>query len=270
MSIRALLGRPYVDLEPWLDLRELDAIHDEVCVALTQLHTSYTGGSHRSMGIVPPSLRKEPVADYGEVIAAMSDLELETFLALGDDRTLTAASVDRRAFGEEREHALSARQMRWLEVRHRVYFPWKAYYELIPNGRWEDKSTGIGLGFTDEARRLLPRTVAFCERLPFSRIGRCNLLGIEANDHGTVHRDGDAESETPAEHFITLCPRGDKRLFLWDESKRQRQLVRGRAYWFDDRNYHGVAPDPFFRYSIRVDGVFRPEFLARLEAEVAA
>lgn len=25
-------------------------------------------------------------------------------------------------------------------------------------------------------------------------------------------------------------------------------------------NYHGVAADPFFRYSIRIDGVFTDEF----------
>jgi hypothetical protein len=268
--IRGLFGRPYIDLEPLLDLTGLDEAHDEICRALSVLPTSYTGGSHRSMGIVPPSLRNEPIVDYGEVLAQMSDVEFAAFVALGGDPTLDAASCERGDFGEERKHALSPRQMRFLEVRHRVYFPWKAYYELIPNGRWEDKSVGIGLGYTDDARHHLPRTIELVSRLPFVRVGRCNLLGIEANDHGTVHRDGDPEDDAPAAHFITLCPRGDKRLFLWDEDKRQRQVVRGRAYWFDDRNYHGVAPDPFFRYSLRVDGVFHPEFLTTIEARSAA
>ena len=40
----------------------------------------------------------------------------------------------------------------------------------------------------------------------------------------------------------------------------------GRAYWFNDHDYHGVLPDPFFRYSIRVDGVFTREFRAALTA----
>jgi hypothetical protein len=31
-----------------------------------------------------------------------------------------------------------------------------------------------------------------------------------------------------------------------------------------------VRPDPFFRYSIRVDGVFQPEFKARLERDFAS
>lgn len=30
-------------------------------------------------------------------------------------------------------------------------------------------------------------------------------------------------------------------------------------------DYHGVHADPFFRYSIRVDGVYRPSFLKDLQ-----
>jgi len=269
--MRTLYGRPYVDLEPYLDLDpdELGALDDEICLGLVHVATDYTGGSHRSMGIVPPSMIGEPYADYGEVIAGMSDGELARFLSLSD--TPEAFDVARRAeytFGEERAFSLSRRQMRWLELRHGVYFPWKVFYELMPNLRWEDRARADGKGFTDEARAVFPRTVALIERLPFQRIGRCNLLGLQANDHGTVHRDGEDEPEVG--HFITLCPRADKRLFLWDEERRAALPVGGRAYWFDDRNYHGVAADPFFRYSIRVDGVFTPRFLARLERELGA
>jgi hypothetical protein len=36
--------------------------------------------------------------------------------------------------------------------------------------------------------------------------------------------------------------------------------VQGRVVWFNDHDYHGVLADPFFRYSVRVDGPFTPEF----------
>jgi hypothetical protein len=61
-----------------------------------------------------------------------------------------------------------------------------------------------------------------------------------------------------------LTTRADKRLFLWDEAAQEKVAVAGRAYWFHDGDYHGVEADPFFRYSIRVDGVFRRDFLATL------
>jgi hypothetical protein len=30
-------------------------------------------------------------------------------------------------------------------------------------------------------------------------------------------------------------------------------------------DYHGVLPDPWFRYSVRVDGVFTPAFARAIE-----
>ncbi len=119
------------------------------------------------------------------------------------------------------------------------------------------------------ARLYFPQTVAFVQRLPFEHSGRCNLMGLESNDHGTVHRDGEPEEKTKVDQFITFCPRGNKRLYLWDEEARSKTPVTGRAYWFNDSDYHGVDADPFFRYSIRVDGVFRPGFLKRLQRDFA-
>ena len=55
-GIRGILGRPFVQLDEHLDLSGLSEIHEEICLALTQVPVDYTGGSHRSMGIVPPSL----------------------------------------------------------------------------------------------------------------------------------------------------------------------------------------------------------------------
>jgi hypothetical protein len=271
MALRGIFGRPYVPLDRFLDLEALPAIHDEVCLALGQVPVEYTGGSHRSMGIMPPSRVDEALVDYGEVIRGLSDADFETFCSLADD----PAAIDRTRrreleFGEERELPLSRRQMLWLERRHRVYFPWKIYYELIPNRWWGEKSSGAGKDFTRVAKTLFPKTVAFAKSLPFVEIGRCNVMGLAPHDHGTVHRDGEPEEQEAPDHFVTVCPAGDKRLYLWDEEEKVKVPVEGRAYWFNDFDYHGVDADPWFRYSIRIDGVFAPEFLERLEREVGA
>ncbi len=132
--------------------------------------------------------------------------------------------------------------------------------ELIPNQRWEDKCDPRGKRFTRSAEALLPKTLAFVRRLPFLHVGRCNVMGLEANDHGTVHRDGLPSAGRAPDPFLTLCPRGDKRLYVMDETSGVRVPVEGRIVWFNDHDYHGVLADPFFRYSIRVDGPFTPEF----------
>ena len=139
----------------------------------------------------------------------------------------------------------------------------RAFYPLMDVKYWDEKAQPRE--FTREARVYFPRTVAMVKRLPFSQVGRCNIMGLEAHDHGTVHCDGDVATQVEPDHFITLVPRPNKRLFLWDEDTRRKSPVTGRAYWFNDFDYHGVEADPFFRYSIRVDGVFDAAFLARLK-----
>lgn len=262
---------PFVSLDRFVNTSGFEEIHEEVCLALTQIPVDYTGGSHRSMGIMPASRRDEAHVDYGEVIRSLSERDFETFRSLSDDPSEIAPSARGEVeFGEEREHPLSRRQMLWLKFRHRVYFPWKAYVELIPNRYWTDKSSAEGKDFTRVAKTFFPKTIAFVKSLPFVHIGRCNVMGLEANDHGTVHRDGEPEEQSEPDHFITFCPAGDKRLYLWDEETTTKTPVTGRVYWFNDFDYHGVDADPFFRYSIRVDGVFRPDFLEMLRAEHSA
>jgi hypothetical protein len=220
--------------------------------------TGYTGGSHRSMGIMPPGHEHEALVDYQEVIRGLDDTTFSTFRSLSDDPR--AIDPQRRdvQFGEERDVPLSPRQMLWLKMRHRVYFPWKVYAELIPNHRWEDKCNPAGKSFTRHAEALFPRTVSFVKSLPFTHIGRCNVMGLEAHDHGTVHRDGVTRGRP--EPFLTICPAGDKRLYVFDPRTSGRIPVEGRVVWFNDHDYHGVFADPFFRYSIRVDGAFTREF----------
>jgi hypothetical protein len=267
MRVRGIFGRPYIDLGVCLDLSPLPRLHDEVCLGLAQIPVDYTGGSHRSMGIVPPSRQAECHVDYGEAIRAMTDDQWATLVELadagtwprGDLRAIRAMEV-----GEERDLPLSRQQMLWLKCRFGVYFPWKVYVELVPNRFWGDKSRGEGKSFTRQARAFFPQTVSWIERLPLSTIGRATILGLEANDHGTVHHDGDPAALRPPDHFVSVCPRGDKRVFLWEEETQRKVPIDARAYWFNDQDDHGVEADPFFRYSIRIDGVFRDDFLARV------
>lgn len=270
-----LYGRPFLTLDEVLtasgvELATLSAIHDEVCLAYAALPVDYTGGSHRSMQIMPASRVAEAGTDYVEAIRGLNDDDWARFVALADDPSdFVGLSRDERVdIGEERRLPLSRRQMLWLKVRHGVYFPWKGYLELMPNRRWSDKSNGAGKQFTRAAKQFLPTTLAFVQTLPFASIGRCNIMGLEANDHGTVHCDGEHHQrgdDDDADEFIMLYPAANKRLFLWDEPAQRAHPVTGaRSVWFNDYDFHGVEAAPWFRYSIRVDGVFTDAFRALL------
>lgn len=270
-GLRGLLGRPALRLERYVDEAALDEVHEEITLALAEVPTGYTGGSHRSMGIMPPGREHEALADYGEVVRELDASGRARLASLADDPAAFAAGLEAGAtIGEERDLALSHRQMLWLERRHRVYFPWKVYVELMPNGRWTEKADPAGKRFTRNATAFFPKTIAFVRSLPFASIGRCNVMGLLPHDHGTVHRDVDPDEQVAPDHFVTFCPAGDKRLLLHDRTTGRRIPVEGRVYWFNDADDHEVAADPFFRYSVRVDGVFRPELLEQLRRDVEA
>ena len=75
--LQGVFGRPFVTLDDLFDLPALDEIDDEICLALARMPTGYTGGSHRSMKIMPRGCEAEALVDYQEVIRGLHDAQFE-------------------------------------------------------------------------------------------------------------------------------------------------------------------------------------------------
>jgi Rieske 2Fe-2S family protein len=260
-----VFGRPFLDLGAYVDLSRLDAVDREVTLALSAVESEYTGGTLKHMGVVAPWAMSDGYRDGMEAVLAMSEGEYRDFVSLADDEVEPLAYEARaEGYGDETDRPFSRAQQRLLAYRHGVYFPWKVCYHLLANDRWEDKHSGEGKAFSDEARERLPTTVALIESLPFIEVGRAVLFGLEPNDHAPLHRDSEPGSSEGVPQCVMLCPRANKRFYLQNRSEDAPLIVGARAYWFNDMDYHGVLADPFFRYSIRVDGVFDPAFVRAL------
>ena len=267
--LNGIWGLPYVDLSPFVDTSDFGEIDEEIGYELSGMETTYTGGSLQSMGVAAPWVVGDEYRDLGHVIATLDDAALARLLRLADPPLEMSLSQARRCkFGDETDHPLSRRQMLYLEQRHGVYFPWKVMVDLLPNRRWEDKHSGEGKDFTDQAKRALPRLLRFIRRLPMTQVGRCTLFGLQPNDHATLHRDTEPEPGREACHCINFSPRGNKRFYLTDDEGGSYTEVAAKIFWFNDMDYHGVEAAPCFRYSIRVDGVFEPSFLERLRRDI--
>jgi Rieske 2Fe-2S family protein len=259
-------GRPYVDLSELIDTSSFEAIDEEIVCALPRVEASYTGGSLKWMGVTAPWVNEDPYADYMRVIESFSPEELVRFVSYGKaPEGWDPANPGAHQFGDETDNPLTREQMLYLKYRYGVYFPWKVCYHLLENDRWDDKHSGEGKDFTDEAKRMFPRTIAFIESLPFEEIGRCVLFGIEANDHAPAHRDSEPGKAMSIAQSISFDPRQNKRFYVCDPSGKSKTVVEAPIYWFNDMDYHGVEPDPFFRYSVRVDGVFDRAWVRALE-----
>ncbi len=266
-------GRPYIamdevfkDLLSPAVLREID---DEVTRALVDIEPGQTGGGLKHMGICAPWVNDDPFVDYSDVIERFDLDEWKQLVALADDPH--AFDVERWReirFGDETDHPLNRRQMRWLTFRYGVYFPWKVCVHLLENDRWEDKHDGAGKAFTDEALRHFPRTIEVIRSLPFTEMGRVVLFGLMPNDHAPAHRDSEPGRDLSVAQSLSIDPRGDKAFYLANVDGDEVD-VDARVYWFNDMDYHGVRAAPFFRYSIRIDGRYEPEFLRALQRQMS-
>ncbi len=261
-----LFGAPFADLEHLLDAPALEDMDRELTRGLGEVETRYTGGTLKWMGVVAPWQLDDGYLDAMHAVEGMSREELAELVGLADDPDAIDLDGDGRpALGDETDAPFNRAQERWLALRHGVYFPWKACYHLLENDRWDDKHSGAGKTFTDEALRVFPRTIEIIRALPFTEIGRVVVFGIEANDHAPLHRDTEPGQALAVAQSISIDPRGDKGFYLQNDPDAEPLVVNRRVYWFNDMDYHGVLPGKAFRYSIRIDGVFERSFLRDVE-----
>ncbi len=273
-----IFGQPFLDLSPFLDTSCFAELHREITLGLAQAETRYTGGTLKSMGVCAPWVTSEEGwPDAMHVIRAMSREDFEDFLSLADydtsDFDPDPAARAEYTFGDETEHPFTRAQEIFLETRGGAYFPWKACVHLLENDGWDDKHSGEGKAFTDEARRLFPKTVAFVESLPMTEIGRVVLFGLLPNDHAPMHRDSEPGKSLSVAQSISFEPARavddtPKGFTLASPDGSREVAVDTPIYWFNDMDWHGVKAAPFFRYSIRVDGVYDPAFLERVRRSV--
>jgi Rieske 2Fe-2S family protein len=261
-----LFGRPWVDLSPLVDISRFAELDREITRGLCEVETTVTGGSLKWMGVVAPWQVDDGYRDLMDAVRAMTDDELADLVALADDpAAIDTARREDLVLGDESDHPLNRAQARLLAIRHGVYFPWKVCFHFLENDRWEDKHSGAGKSFTADAERVFPATVAFIRSLPFLEIGRAVLFGLEANDHAPLHRDTEPGQGLAVAQSISFAPRRGKRFYLQNREDDPPTVVDAPVYWFNDMDRHGVLADPFFRYSIRVDGVLDPAFVREVE-----
>lgn len=266
--IHGIFGQNYVNLEFLLNDDVLVEIDREISLGLARVESSYTGGSLKWMGVVAPWCMEDGYRDLMDAIENMSRDEYADFVALSEDPQ--KYDVDQRegvVFGDETDNPLTKAQMRLLAYRHEVYFPWKVCYHLLENDRWDDKHSGNGKVFGEEALEVFPKTIALLQKLPFREMGRVVIFGVEANDHAPLHRDTEPGKSLTVAQSISIDPRGNKQFYLQNHPDDEPVMVDAKVYWFNDMDYHGVLAAPYFRYSIRIDGVFEPAFLREIEAK---
>lgn len=119
-----------------------------------------------------------------------------------------------------------------------------------------------------EASKNFPKLLEYIKTLPFKNIGRVMFFTTYPNAGVTIHRDSVVAEHS--DHNINLFFDGGWRpSFIWDEKTKEKHYLPdgARSYFFNNRDYHGVDPEPVFRYTLRIDGTFTDEMCEKLGLE---
>lgn len=236
--------KPFIDMEPYLDTSLFDDLHDEICLGLAKIQ-NYT--LPEVIGTQPP------VLNIDKIHTDQFEAEVYRHLDRHPDSQKHLQHLGKLDNEQERRKycifALGAQPPWWFSL---VLLHARFREKTVPNKNW---SAHI---------EIFPQLRAYLESLPiFTSIGRVLLFATYPHAGVPPHRDFLVESHS--DHCVNFFFTAPRPSYLFDSVQNQKiHLQPTRAYFFNNRDYHGVDPEPVFRYTLRVDGEFTDEICKNL------
>jgi hypothetical protein len=120
-------------------------------------------------------------------------------------------------------------------------------------------------GNLTKASAEFPLLMEYIKSLPFKEIGRILFFATYPGAGVITHRD--AHMIDHKDHNMNLFfEAGSRPSYVFNEINNEKiYLEKGaKSYFFNNRDYHGVDPEPNFRYTLRIDGTFTDELCEEL------
>jgi hypothetical protein len=241
---------PMVNMDPYVSHDHDFMLHTECCIGLALSNTYKMGMTY---GAIPPEERDRFAGNdcWSEMLYNLEKLDPVHEVAIRYILSVTPPADQQYAVYKYAYFAMGAP------------IPW--YFALyLKKGDFFKKTTDQSSYWTDEAKHF-PLLQQYLDTLPFKSIGRVLLFTTYPNAGVMIHRDSVMTEHS--DHNINFFFAGGPRpSFVWDEVKKTKTYLdpTARSYFFNNRDYHGVDPEPVFRYTLRVDGTFTDEMCEKL------
>lgn len=236
-----ILGKPYFNFEPYIDVQPLVELHHEISFGLALLDPLRSDtGAFRWKG--------EPRVD---VLTKMSELR-----AGGDPKHIQALDeLFRQGGGFPHKAFLYTQLVAGGYTGSRILL-------LKYNKDYYSKNNEEGSKWSPNAKHF-PGLMAYIKALPFAEIGQIIFFVTENDCVTPIHRDIPENSKHRPSEFMWFSPQSKKKFFLLNEKTEERYFPDCRVMMFNELDFHGVAASSELSYSIRIDGRFTDEFRER-------
>ncbi|HEY6561016.1 MAG TPA: hypothetical protein VI072_27260 [Polyangiaceae bacterium] len=254
---------PMINMDKYIDTAMNRELHDEICRGLA-LAESFEFGL--VVGSAPPA----------ELLRGAAQFFSETL------RSIDAWDADGRHVSnidyiveQSRPERLRKNVMKYCCFMLGSSVPW-FFTVYLRRGEFVEKTSYTPIsGLTDAAQPLwepiadhFPKLKRWITTLPFKSIGRALLFCTYPGAPVPVHRDFPMAAHK--DHNINcFFEPGWRPSFVYDEIGDQKHYLEkgATAYFFNNRDYHGVDAQPCFRYTFRIDGTFTDELCEELGME---
>jgi hypothetical protein len=258
--IKGIGGKPYIDLEPFLDMDGFTKLHPEICRGLALARDYAKEGTWINPGHAYKDMSY--VVDWKPVQDAFKE-----YVALPQDHPIKIAGADifPSNFKDYKQRNLFTRYLKAALGANDPYI----YYFLWNEGDWNSRN--LVKDKTEESK-YFPGVVSWVENLVaqriVSKIGRVMFFVCEPDGLQWEHRDlnGDngllnSNEYTPhRSEFMHLRVKTRRGFYLWDYEQRNKVFINSRAAFFNDQDWHGGERGKEQTYSLRVDCEFTDEF----------
>lgn len=240
--------RPIMSMDPYINHDYDRELHIECCKGLALCNDI-------KMGMVYGALPPEEVSRFNN-----HDCWSEMFLELEKH---DPTGIHRQTLEELSHIPVNAQQAmyKYAYFAMGAVIPWFFACYLKKQDFIKKTTTGT---WTENAK-YFPKLVEYLDTLPFKEIGRVLFFTTYPKAGVAIHRDSIVEEHK--DHNINLFfESGWRPSFIWDEKKKEKVYLEqgARSYYFNNRDYHGVDPEPVFRYTLRIDGTFTDELCEEL------
>jgi len=242
---------PIISMDQYIDHDLDDELHIECCKGLA-LSTEYKTAMLRG-AILPEEISKFTGRDtWCQLLSNLESIDPNGTHKLALEEIIDIA---------EPNHKMQA-VYRYAYYALGAPIPW--FFALyLKNNDFNTKNNTEGQ-WTDSAK-YFPKLIKYLDTLPFKNIGRVMFFTTYPNAGVITHRDSVVAEHK--DHNINLFfSAGWRPSYIWDEKKKEKIYLQknSASYFFNNRDYHGVDPEPVFRYTLRVDGTFTDELCDNL------
>jgi hypothetical protein len=259
--IKGINSHPYLDIEPYLDMKTFDLIQPEILSGFALAREYAKEGTWMSPGFTLSDMSYR--LHWKPIYQAMNEFQN---LPMDDPIKQAGQALLPKDFKNFQERNVFTR---FLKMAMGAYDPY-IYYFLWEDGSWDDRTAPRKL--TPEAE-YFPNVVKWVEKMIsdgiFENIGRVIFFHCEADGIPFEHRDLDARNgidvvKPHRNEFIHIRPNTKKAFYLWDPETKDKTYLNTRAAWWNDTDWHGGERIMEQSYSLRIDGKFTEEFRKQL------